>query len=137
MPGQPGSGSPRRKARHDTPFGIRTASPPRCSTSVRRAYSDTAIRALTFSRAVCSSGDAALITRDRSLEVWKVPTMGPSATQQAITLMLGAEGSCTCRTSKRPSRIQRRTRAVERGPNFSRATEPLYFTGTLPPADTA
>src|SRR2546430_8250218 len=49
---------------------------------------------------------------------------------------LGVTGSCTCRTSNRPADSQRRTRAAEIGPKASRATEPLYRTGTDRPAET-
>ena len=38
-----------RRAPTSTPFGISTASPPRCSTCTRRAGGETAIRAVTFS----------------------------------------------------------------------------------------
>src|SRR5437763_10157074 len=50
---------------------------------------------------------------------------------------LGVTGSCTCSTSNRPADSQRRTRDAEIGPNASRATEPLYGTGTARPAETA
>src|SRR5436305_4901538 len=49
---------------------------------------------------------------------------------------LGVIGSCTCSTSNRPADSQRRTRVAEIGPNASRATEPLYGTGTARPAET-
>jgi hypothetical protein len=86
---------------------------------------DTAIRALTFSRADCRMGYAAVIARDRGLDVWKVATIGPSAAQQASTDRLGVTGSCTCSTSKPPSRSHRRTRAADRNPKLTLATEPL------------
>ncbi len=47
---------------------------------------------------------------------------------------LGVTGECTCSTSKSPSRIHRLTREAERGPNSTRATDPLYGTGTARPA---
>ena len=124
-PGQPGSGSAFANLRIATPFGMRTASPPRCSTSVRRAASDTAILALIFSSADCSTGSAACSTRERGLAVWKVATIGPVAIQQASKDRLGAAGSCTCSTSKSPSRTHRRTRLADTKPNDSLATEPL------------
>jgi hypothetical protein len=92
---------------------------------VVRAASDTAILALIFSRADCSIPSAACITRDRGLAVCMVATMGPVATQQASRDRLGAAGSCTCSTSKSPSRTHRRTRLADRKPNDSLATEPL------------
>jgi hypothetical protein len=106
-------------------LGISTASPPKCSTRVVRAASDTAIRPLIFSSADCSTGPAACIARDRSIAECTVATMGPSATQQVSRDRLGAAGSCTCTTSKLPSRSHRRTRLADRKPNASRATDPL------------
>jgi hypothetical protein len=76
------------------------------------------------------------MTRDFGLAVCTVATIGPEATQQASRDRLGAAGSCTCSTSKSPSLTQRRTRLADRGPKASRATEPLYGTGTARPADT-
>ena len=102
-----------------------TASPPRCSTTVRRASSDTATRAPTFSSAGSSSDEAASIARERRLDVWKVATIGPFAAQQASSDSDGVAGSWMCRRSNRPSRTQRRTRAAEIGPMFTRATDPL------------
>ena len=73
--------------------------------------------------------------RDRpSIAAWNVATIGPSADQHAIIERLGVTGECTCSTSKSPSRIHRLTRDAERGPNSTRATEPLYGTGTARPA---
>jgi hypothetical protein len=63
--------------------------------------------------------------RLRAVAVWKVATIGPLAARQASIDTLGTVGSCTCRTSKSPSRSQRRVRASDSGPNTSRATEPL------------
>jgi hypothetical protein len=80
---------------------------------------------LTRSRAVRSSGTEADIARERGLLVWKVATMGTSASQHASSDRLGAAGSCTCSRSKSPSRSQARTRAAARGPKDSRATDPL------------
>jgi hypothetical protein len=51
-----GRGSALAKKPTSTPLGITTASPPRCSTRVRRAYSLTAMRALIFSSAGCRIG---------------------------------------------------------------------------------
>ena len=65
------------------------------------------------------------MVRERGVDVWKVATTGPSATNSARNDRLGAVGSWTCRTSKSPSRSQRRTRASDTGPKVSRATEPL------------
>ncbi len=124
-PCQAGSGSAREKKPTSTPLGMVTASPPRCSTRVRRAYSLTAIRALIFSSAGWRMGYAAIIARERGLEVWKVATMGPCAAQHASRESEGVAGSWMCSTSKRPSCSQRRTRAADRKPKFSRATEPL------------
>jgi hypothetical protein len=125
VPGHPGSGLAFSYRRTVTPFGMSTASPPMCSTRVVRAASDTAIRPLIFSSAVCSAGAVAWISRERGIAVWKVATIGPSATQHASSERLGAAGSCTCSTSKLPSLTQRRTRAADRNPNASRATDPL------------
>src|SRR2546430_8033044 len=49
---------------------------------------------------------------------------------------LGVIGSWTCSRSNRPADSQRRTRAAEIGRKASRATEPLYRTGTERPAET-
>ena len=76
------------------------------------------------------------MARDFGLAVCTVATIGPVAIQQASRDRLGAAGSCTCSTSKLPSLSQRRTRLADRNPNASRATEPLYGTGTARPADT-
>ena len=73
---------------------------------------------------------AAVSTRDFGMAVCTVATIGPDATQQASMDRLGAVGSCTCRTSKLPSLTQRRTRLADTGPSDTRATEPLYGTGT-------
>ena len=97
----------------------------RAAEQVRRAASETAIRARSFSNDGCSAPWAAVRNRDRGLAVWKVATIGPSASMQARRLTLGAVGSWACRTSKSCSRSQRRTRAAETGPIRSRATEPL------------
>src|SRR5664279_5034708 len=84
----------------------------------------------------CSTPWKAFSIRDRGLAVWKVATIGPSATINARNDRLGATGSCTCSTSNRPARIQRRTLVYDIGPNDSRATEPLYGIGTLRPDGT-
>ena len=94
-------------------------------TSISRAYSDTAIRAVIFSidgRRIVAEAD---IARERTLEVWKVATTGHSAAHSASKEMLGVAGSCRCSTSKRPSLSQRRTRAATTGPKDTRATDPL------------
>ncbi len=129
-------GSASAKKSTSTPLGMTTASPPRCSTRVRRAYSLTAIRALIFSSAGWRIGYAAIIARERGLEVWKVATIGPCAAQQASRPSEGEVGSWMWMTSNVPSCSQRRTRAAERKPKLSRATEPLYGTGTARPAET-
>ncbi|CAM5459502.1 hypothetical protein SVIOM342S_07828 [Streptomyces violaceorubidus] len=131
-----GLGRASAKKSTSTPLGMTTASPPRCSTSVRRAYSLTAIRALIFSRAAWRIAYAAIIARERGLEVWKVATIGPCAAQQVSRPSEGEVGSWMWMTSKAPSCSQRRTRAADRKPKFSRATEPLYGTGTARPAET-
>ena len=71
--------------------------------------------------------------RERGFAVWKVATIGPSATISARKDRLGATGSCTCSTSNLPARIHRRTLVYDTGPNESRATEPLYWIGMLRP----
>ncbi len=96
-----------------------------CWTRVLRAYSETAMRAVIFSsdgRRIAAEADIAL---ERTLLVWKVATIGPSAMKRASSEMLGVAGSCRWSTSKRPSRSQRRTRPATTGPNDSRATDPL------------
>ena len=72
--------------------------------------------------------------RERAIEVWKVATTGSSAAHSAMSDRLGTCGSCRCTRSKSPSASHRRTRAVATGPNVSRATEPLYGTGSARPA---
>lgn len=131
-----GLGLARAKKSTSTPFGMTTASPPRCSTRVRRAYSLTAIRALIFSRAAWRIEYAATIALERGFEVWKVATIGPCAAQHVSRPSDGEDGSWMWTTSKVPSCSQRRTRAADRKPKFSRATEPLYGTGTARPAET-
>ena len=125
VPGKPGSGSAFSYRLTCTPFGISTASPPRCSTRVDLAASATAMRPLIFSSAEARIGCAACRARDRGIAACIVATIGPSATQQASRPRLGAAGSCTCRTSKSPSLSHRRTRLAERKPKASRATDPL------------
>src|SRR6266496_1903171 len=113
-PGPGGSGSSFSYLRTETPFGMSTASPPRCSTRVVLAASETAILALSFSSADCSAGRAACIQRERGFAVCTVATIGPEATQQASNDRLGTTGSCTCSTSNRPSLPHRRTRPADR-----------------------
>ena len=101
----------RANASTSTPFGISTASPPRCSTCTRRASGDTAIRAVTFSIKGRSTPPNAARVRDRSMAVWNVATIGPSAASSASTDTLIVVGSCRCSTSNVCSASQRRARA--------------------------
>ena len=78
-----------------------------------------------FSNAGCSALPNTCSARDRVKAVWKVATSAPLAAKQASIDTLGTVGSCTCTTSNRPSRTHRRVRTSARGPNDSRATEPL------------
>ncbi len=85
----------------------------------------------------CSTPETACIARDRVIAVWKVATTGSSrADSTASSDRLGVNGSCTWITSKSPDSTQRRTRAADTGPKESRATEPLYRTGTARPPGT-
>src|SRR3954447_7080232 len=113
-----------------------TASPPTCWTIIERAFSETAIRASIFSSAGRSRLDATLIARDRTCQVWNVATNGPSADHSAMIDALGVVGSWTWTTSKLPSASQLFTRAAVRGPNVTRATDPLYGTPTARPDET-
>ena len=119
-----------------TPLGITTASPPTCLINVVRAASLTAIRADTFSIAVCASFESVSIMRDLSIEECQVATIGPFAAQQAKTERLGASGSCTCSTSNSPSSIHFETFRAAIGPKLNRATEPLYLTALGFPVET-
>ena len=83
------------------------------------------MRALIFSSVGCRIGYATVIARERGFAVWKVATIGPLAAQHASIDRLGEDGSWTCSTSKSPSCSQRRTRAADKNPKFTRATEPL------------
>src|SRR5262249_60794526 len=58
------------------------------------------------------------------------------ADQQASSDGRGAPGACACSPSSPPSLTQRGPRAADRKPNASRATDPLYGTGTARPAGT-
>src|SRR5664280_2532540 len=69
----------------NTPLGITTASPPRCVVTVRRASSETAMRALIFSRLGRNRGYAACMARERRLDEWNVATMGPYTAHRART----------------------------------------------------
>src|SRR3954469_15892759 len=98
------------------------------------------MRAVIFSsdgRRIAAEADRA---RDRSVEVWYVATTGHSAAHSASSERLGVAGSCRGRTSKRPSRRQRRggegtpsppppargrPRAAPPGQNDPRPPEPL------------
>ena len=122
---RPGSGRAPWKRDTSTPLGMSTASPPRCSTTTRRAAGDTAIRPVIFSSAGCSAVPKTCRARERAIAVWNVATIGPLAANVASIDTLGTVGSCTCSTSNSPSRSQRRVRASDSGPKTSRATEPL------------
>ena len=65
------------------------------------------------------------MTRERTLEVWKVATTGVVAAHSARIERLGASGSWMCTTSKSPSSSQRPTLPAATGPKSSRAVEPL------------
>ena len=90
-----------------------------------RAAADTAMRPLSFSKNGCRTLSNIDRNRDRVSAMWNVATSGPSWIMQASSGRLAAAGSCTCTTSKSPSRSQRRTRAADRNPNCTWATEPL------------
>ena len=122
------------KAHTCTPFGMITASPPRCSTCTRRAKSDTAIRPVIRSSHGRTTGPQAASHFDRVVAAWNVATIGPLAIMQTSSDTDGGAGSCTWTTSKCPSRSHRRTRAAETGPNWTLAIEPLYGIGTVRPA---
>src|SRR3712207_197586 len=126
---RPGSEGPSAKARTCTPFGMITASPPRCSTCTRRAKSDTAMRPAIFSSQGRTSGPKAARVLDRVVAAWKVATIGPSAIMQTSSPTEGGTGSCTWTTSKWPSRSQRRTRVALTGPHCMLAIAPLYAPG--------
>ena len=51
----------------ETPLGISTASPPRCSTTTRRAAEDTAIRPVIFSKPGWSTEPNTCRARDRAV----------------------------------------------------------------------
>ena len=63
--------------------------------------------------------------RERAIDECQVATIGPRAAQHDRIDRLGASGSWTCSTSNSPSRIQRRTRRVDIGPNATLARDPL------------
>ena len=67
--GKSASGAAVAYERTATPFGISRASAPRCSTIVRRAASDTAIRARNFSKDGCINGRKVLSIRERGFAV--------------------------------------------------------------------
>jgi len=96
-----------------------------CSTVVRRASSETAMRAAIFSSTGRTMGKAIRIARDRSFAVWNVATIGPSAMITASPPRLGVTGSWTWSTSNCPAVSHRRTRRALIGPKLKRATEPL------------
>ncbi len=83
------------------------------------------MRAEIFSMAVCTREYIAASMRERSIDECQVATIGPRADQHDRIETLGEAGSCTCSTSKSPSRSQRRTRRVDTGPNATRAFDPL------------
>ena len=72
----------RAKASTCTPFGMITASPPRCSTCTRRAKSDTAIRPVIRSSHGRTTGPQAASHFERTVAAWKVATIGPLAIMQ-------------------------------------------------------
>ncbi len=92
--GYPGSGDAPEYSATSTPFGITTALAPRCSTWTCLASSLTAIRPVIFSRNGCSMPWKVANILDRGFAVWKVATIGPSATIRASMDRLGATGSC-------------------------------------------
>lgn len=92
---------------------------------MRRASSETAIRADSFSKPGRSNGYAADIARERGLDVWNVATIGPVAAHIASIDSDGLDGSCTWSTSKSFSASQRLTRDEATGPKLMRAIEPL------------
>src|SRR3954470_9102982 len=102
-----------------------SGSPPRWVTWNPRESSDTAIRALIFSKEGRRIAADAERARDRWLAEWYVTTTGHSAAHSASSERLGVAGWCTWSTSKWPSLSQRRTRAATTGPNDIRATAPL------------
>ena len=87
------------------PLGITTASVSRWSVRVRRAASDTAIRADNFSMAGSRIGPIAKIIFCLFAAAWKVPTIGPSAAQHASKEIEGIAGSCKCNRSNSPCAI--------------------------------
>ena len=113
------------KSAYAKPFGMTTASRPRCWTTTRRAASETAIPASIFSIEARSAPPASCIERERGVAVWNVATTGTSAAHSASSAMLGVIGSWMCSRSNRPARNQRRTRAALSGPKFTLAIEPL------------
>ena len=72
-----------------------------------------------------TTGPQAARSFERVVAAWKVATIGPLAIMQTSSDTDGGAGSCTCTTSKCPSRSQRRTRAADTGPNCQLAIEPL------------
>ena len=135
-PGQPNIGFALRNAETSTPLGITTASPSTCLINVVLAASLTAIRADTFSIAVCASFESVNIIRDLSIDECQVATIGPLAAQHANTERLGASGSCTCSTSNSPLSIHLETLRAAIGPKLNLATEPLYLTALGLPVET-
>ena len=71
------------------------------------------------------TGPKAASHLERTVAVWNVATMGPSAIMQTSRDNDGGAGSCTWTTSKCPSRSHRRARAADSGPNWMLAIEPL------------
>ena len=72
----------------------------------------------------------------RGAATWKVPTIGPSAIEQASNDSDGIAGSCRWRMSNSPLAIHCRTRDAATGPKSTRATAPLYGIATGLPAYT-
>ena len=83
-----------------TPLGITTASPPWYWMRVRRASSDTAMRAVILSMSGTAAGESSLRARDRGMAAWKVPTTGQEAAWRAIVPTLGMLGSWMWSRSK-------------------------------------
>src|SRR3954463_5081891 len=132
---QPGSEGPSAKDETCTPFGMITASPPRCSTCTRRAKADTAQGPRIRSSHGRTTGPQAARNFDRVVAAWNVATIGPLAIMQTSNDTDGGAGSGTWTTSKCPSGSQRRTRAADTGPNCTLAIDPLYGIGTVRPAN--
>src|SRR3954452_11895677 len=102
-----------------------SGSPPRWVTWNPRESSDTAIRALIFSREGRRIAADAERARDRWLAEWYVTTTGHSAAHRASSERLGGAGSWGWSAPTRPPLTQRRTRPATTVPNDIRPTAPL------------